>query len=425
MKPRMNWRSRFAPASIGANGIRFRIAALLVTLFAGLGIAPTAIAQTQVAVEYYYAAWDYYFETSFPDEIAVLDGGAFGGVWKRTGQTFNVWSQPVSGASATCRFFSTAFAPKSSHFYTPFASECATVKNNPDWQFEAIAFYLQLPDASGTCPMGTTVLYRLYNNGMGGAPNHRYTTSLTIFNQMQAVGWIFEGNGLTRAFACVPQGAAAATAEGLWTGSTNTNERVYGIVLETGKFYFLYTFPGTSNIAGFVQGNGTSANGLFSASDARDFSLAGLGVNNATISGTYAPRATLSGAISSALGSTTFSSAYQIEYEMPASLAQIAGSFAGGFASSSAGSQAATVSISPSGAVSGNSSGCTFSGTATPHGSVNVLDLSVTFSGGACIFGASAFQGGAYYDVKRRELTAVAQNALRTEGFLLFGAKPF
>jgi lysyl endopeptidase len=159
---------------------------------------------TTVAVEYYYATWNFYFETSFTDEIAGLDGGAFGGAWKRTGQTFNVWPQSNPSASPTCRFFSTAFAPKSSHFYTPFASECAIVKTNAAWQYEAIAFYIQLADVNGLCSGGTIPLYRLYNNGMGGAPNHRYTTSATIFNQMVAAGWIFEGNGNTKVFACVP-----------------------------------------------------------------------------------------------------------------------------------------------------------------------------------------------------------------------------
>ena len=133
------------------------------------------------------------------------DGGAFGGVFRRTGQTFMVWPQTNPSASPTCRFFSTAFAPKSSHFYTPFAFECAIVKTEPAWQFEAIAFYIQLAGLDGLCSGGTVPLYRLYNNGMGGAPNHRYTTGLTILNQMVAAGWIFEGNGDTKVFACVPQ----------------------------------------------------------------------------------------------------------------------------------------------------------------------------------------------------------------------------
>lgn len=180
------------------------------TNFAGASGSVTAApppAQGTVAVEYYYDAWKFYFETSFPDEIAALDGGAFGGAWKRTGQTFNVWTSADASASAvpTCRFFSTAFAPKSSHFYTPFANECDIVKTEPAWQFEAIAFYVALADANGLCGPGTIPLYRAYNNGMGGAPNHRYTTSLAILNQMIAAGWAFEGNGNTMVFACVPQ----------------------------------------------------------------------------------------------------------------------------------------------------------------------------------------------------------------------------
>ena len=159
---------------------------------------------TVAAVEYYYDVWNFYFETSFADEIAALDGGAFGGAWKRTGQTFKVWPQATGSASAACRFFSTAFTPKSSHFYTPFASECAIVKTESAWQYEAIAFYIQLADTNGFCPAGTIPLYRLYNNGMGGAPNHRYTTSLAVFNQMTDAGWIFEGDGNTKVFACVP-----------------------------------------------------------------------------------------------------------------------------------------------------------------------------------------------------------------------------
>ncbi len=118
----------------------------------------------------------------------MLDGGAFGGVWKRTGESFNVWPTATATSSVTCRFFSTSFAPKSSHFYTPFASECATVKTNPDWEYENDAFFIQLAAADGTCPPGTIPLYRQYNNGMGGAPNHRYTTSLTVFNAMAAAG---------------------------------------------------------------------------------------------------------------------------------------------------------------------------------------------------------------------------------------------
>ena len=195
----------FACGSVGqATTFYSRFDNLYPHIQAILSGTPPPAAGTSVAVEYYYADWNFYFETSFANEIALLDGGAFGGVWKRTGETFAVWPQPTGSAAATCRFFSN-FDPKSSHFYTPFANECALLKAGTVWQFEGIAFYVQLADDSGACPSGTIPLYRAYNNGMGGAPNHRYTTSLAILGQMLAAGWVFEGNGITKVFACVPQ----------------------------------------------------------------------------------------------------------------------------------------------------------------------------------------------------------------------------
>jgi hypothetical protein len=164
-----------------------------------------ASATSSVAVEYYYASWDNYFVTAAPDEIAALDSGAFGGVWARTGQSFKVWTDASSGAKATCRFLTTVFAPKSVHFYTPYRVECAQLQIDPTWQYEGIAFYVALTDNNGLCAAGTVPLYRLYNNAMGGAPNHRFTTSLDTLNQMVAAGWTFEGNGNTKASACVPQ----------------------------------------------------------------------------------------------------------------------------------------------------------------------------------------------------------------------------
>src|SRR5438876_10068395 len=117
--------------SLTRKGVAF-FAAIVIVLCGLLGRAPAANAQTQTAVEYYYADWNFYFETSFPDEIAALDGGAFGGAWKRTGETFQVWPSASNPAAVpTCRFFSFAFAPKSSQFYTPFASECLIRQSDP------------------------------------------------------------------------------------------------------------------------------------------------------------------------------------------------------------------------------------------------------------------------------------------------------
>jgi hypothetical protein len=146
-------------------------------------------------VEYYHAAFDHYFVTAIADEIAKLDAGTFTG-WQRTGLEFNAYTDSPGGSVPVCRFFSTSFGSKSSHFYTPDPAECAKVKQNSDWQFEGNVFNIDFAAADGTCNTGWQPVYRLYNNGQGSAPNHRYTTSLAVRSQMIAAGWIPEGNGI-------------------------------------------------------------------------------------------------------------------------------------------------------------------------------------------------------------------------------------
>jgi len=144
-------------------------------------------------VEYFNASFGHYFMSADPDEIAALDAGAFGGAFVRTGQQFWARNGPVAGAAEVCRFFTVAFAPKSSHFYTADPDECAGLKLNPNWQYEKIAFYIQVP-TNGVCAAGTVPVYRLYNNGMTGAPNHRFTTSVAIYDQfINSFGWTGEG----------------------------------------------------------------------------------------------------------------------------------------------------------------------------------------------------------------------------------------
>jgi hypothetical protein len=158
---------------------------------------------TTPVIEYYHAAFDHYFVTNIADEITKLDNGTFAG-WVRTGASFNAYATAQPGSADVCRFFGTAFSPKSSHFYTPDVSECAAVKQNPDWQFEAAVFAVLPPDAQGTCPAATTAVYRMYNNGQGAAPNHRYTTSFATRAAMLANGWIPEGYGELGVIMCSP-----------------------------------------------------------------------------------------------------------------------------------------------------------------------------------------------------------------------------
>jgi hypothetical protein len=70
------------------------------------------------------------------------------------------------------------------------------VKSNADWSFEGEVFHVALPDGQGACPSGTQPVYRLYNNGQTGAPNHRFTTDATLRSQLIGQGWVPEGAGL-------------------------------------------------------------------------------------------------------------------------------------------------------------------------------------------------------------------------------------
>ena len=160
--------------------------------------------QTLDLLEYHHAAFDHYFVTGILDEMRKLDDGTFAG-WARTGESFAALPVGAAAALDVCRFFSTTFAPKSSHFYTPIPAECQSLKAGQVWGYEGLVFALQLPDGNGKCSVTTAPLYRLYNQGQGGAPNHRYTVSDALRTGQEAQGWVTEGNGVPPVFACVPR----------------------------------------------------------------------------------------------------------------------------------------------------------------------------------------------------------------------------
>ncbi len=164
---------------------------------------PLPAAATALAVEYVHGGTGHHFLTAAEPEIAALDAGTVAG-WRRTGFAFNVYASPAAGTTPTCRFFTAAFPAASSHFYTASDEECDALAQSPDWTFEGEVFATLRPAADGACPAGTLPVYRLYNNGRSGAPNHRYTIDPDVRQQMIAQGHVPEGVGGGVSW-CVPR----------------------------------------------------------------------------------------------------------------------------------------------------------------------------------------------------------------------------
>jgi hypothetical protein len=163
---------------------------------------PGTPAETTV-YEFYHPQTQHYFITAYADEIALLSSGKIP-PWVATGQSFKVWSGAGTNIVPVCRFYTDKFASKPSHFYSSVPQECPGLANGGVWTLEAPnAFYL-MSASSGSCPSGTMPLYRIYNNVLSGAPNHRYTTQTSIRSSMVASGWTSEGYGADLVFACVP-----------------------------------------------------------------------------------------------------------------------------------------------------------------------------------------------------------------------------
>jgi hypothetical protein len=218
---------------------------------------------------------------------------------------------------------------------------------------------------------------------------------------------------------------SANTAEGLWSGTIDTNRTLTTAVLDDGTYYFFYSSAVNPNqIAGVIQGTGASNNGSFTSSNTKDFGI-GVAVQNATISADYAARQVLNGSIAYSGASTvTFTSSYNGTYDTAPTVASLAGRYTGQ-AGSSGGVETANVIAAPDGTFTGDepSTGCTFTGTVTARTRGNVFDQRITFGGPLCFFDGSTFQGIVYFDIPTQRLLAAAPNNARTDAAIFFGTK--
>lgn len=377
----------------------------LAVLFLWTAVLPAARADVTV-VEYYHSAFDHYFITPVPDEIAKLDAHAppFE-LWSRTGRTFRAYerSTTLAGAVGICRFFNTSFAPKSSHFYAPRGLGCEdTMARFPDWGLEDDKlFAAMLPDAGGTCPAGTIPVYRLYNNGKGGAPNHRFVTSLADRQAMLDAGYAAEGAGPGVGM-CVPSTATGrTTAEGLWNGVTSDGVVLRIAVLPDGRYYLIYSRPGGVEL-GVVAGtfDYPQASTLSSASVLVVPLADSIGGISAPITGTFAPES----ALQLKLGGSSVNASYDAGYDRASTAGAIAGNYSG-FQGHMEEMFATTIKIDAGGTMTINGIQCGFEGTLTPRPSSSLFDA-VLYGSRNCA-GLQGLHAIAWYDATAKKLSIV------------------
>ncbi len=162
--------------------------------------------QTRLMVEYRYSPLDYYFVTSRSSDMTLLD--AISG-WGRTGQSFNVLVTDAPELRGISRYYFDQVArggQRGSHFYTLVDSEKTLLAGlNPNnlqaprlpynEGVDSYAFAPLVEGVGGSCTAGQTPVYRLFRGNVKfpDDPNHRFTTSLAIYNQFVGLGWDGEG----------------------------------------------------------------------------------------------------------------------------------------------------------------------------------------------------------------------------------------
>ncbi len=166
--------------------LRWTLGALLLAAPALLALAPRPAhafcinCDAVPVIEYVNEINGHYLLLPAADpEVAIVEGGGAGPGWVRTGNDFTT---NLFAPLPVCRFYSPVF---NTHFYTADATECALVKQNPDWVYEKSPFNAS-PLAGGIC-IGVSI-YRVYRAG-----DHRYTADASLRDAMLAKGWADEG----------------------------------------------------------------------------------------------------------------------------------------------------------------------------------------------------------------------------------------
>lgn len=217
--------------------------------------------------------------------------------------------------------------------------------------------------------------------------------------------------------------------EGAFAGTTSTNFELQTVNLENGSVWGVYgrTVSSVFYVYGLIQANGTYNNGSWASTDGRDYYYTGA-VTAGAASATYTAAGAFNGTALTSGGSVNFATTElpptSYNYDRAALLADITGTWSG----QTLDGAGTSATISSTGAITGSSSGCAFTGTATPRASgKNVFNVSVTFANStACALPGGTATGIAIsYPISstRSQLVVGVQNQARTLGTAFFAIR--
>ena len=194
---------------------------------------------------------------------------------------------------------------------------------------------------------------------------------------------------------------------GLWLGTTSTGRNQSLVVFEDGRAYQLYSAVSDPSTTGGVIIGSASTTGSSLSLRAADFSWEGRPSAMTTLSGTldgagnYNGSATYDG---DASRNFSFTSAYRPPTAQVISMADVTGAYAGI-------DRTTVLTIRADGLMRGVafSPDCAFIGSIAPTKNYTTLmQMSLTFQGGACTFGTQTLEGIAIYDPTLHALQGVA-----------------
>lgn len=208
-----------------------------------------------------------------------------------------------------------------------------------------------------------------------------------------------------------PAPASTPQTAGLWQGTTHTGRATHVVILDDGRFYFLYsTIADTTIMGGSIVGRMTNSGQSYTSQLAYDFDWEGMAGQTGTLTGSIDNQAGFNGNMNyttNADRAFSFTSSLRQPAANVVTLTDVAGAYANS-------DRTMTMDIDEKGGVSGVafSKKCAFAGTVVPtRNYTSILQITLSFAGGGCSLGASTVEGIAIYNPERKELLGAAVTA--------------